>query len=209
MDRDEAAAIARLLHARDRDRSLRAHSLKRRILGSYCGHARPEQLAFRHQSSGKPYLAEPCAPEAPLQFNISHSEDAFAMAVAMCPVGVDIQWRDSSVDFAALASIVFHPAEIELWHREGATTKGFYRLWTAKEAVLKGEGAGFLREPRDVDVSVWVGDRGHAKIAGDAWTVISRQVGEYSLCVAVPSGASPNLLWYTLDEPGNAPGALQ
>lgn len=201
LDAIEAAASRKLVHERDRRRSIRTHSLKRRILAGQYLDTSPDALEFRRRMTGKPYLST-----SSLEFNVSHSEEAFALAVSTHPVGVDIQWMDPCVDFRGVASVAFHPAEAALWRLEGATDDLFYRLWAAKEAVMKAEGTGFLRAPSGVDVSDWTDDHCRAWCGGRQWAVTARQVGRFALCVATPANAGLEAIWRPIGDAPVLPG---
>ena len=76
--------------------------------------------------------------------SISH-DNAVVAVLARAVVGVDTQGRDSAVDVRALTS-VFTDAERDWWAARG-TDADALRLWTAKEALLKARGTGFLSDP--------------------------------------------------------------
>lgn len=94
----------------------------------------------------------PTVEGSPLVFSVSSSGAVAAVAIAAGPVGVDIEIERSEVDPqpAALTGdeqrrIAAMPAE-----RRGS---GFFRLWTAKEAVIKAGGGTLARDPATVDVA--------------------------------------------------------
>ena len=88
-------------------------------------------------------------------FNLSHSGDLAALAISQTgPVGIDIE-AIRPVEALDLAGRFFAVAEqaalIAL--PEGERLAGFFRLWTAKEAIVKAIGCGLSRDPRSFDVS--------------------------------------------------------
>lgn len=190
---EEAEAIGRLAFDRDRQRSMRCHSLKRRLLARHLS-APPQHLRFTRDAGGKPHLLD-----GALQFNLSHSEDAFALAMSTQPVGVDIQWRDPALDCTSIADTVLHPAELHLWTRQDRSRNLFFRLWAAKEAVLKAEGSGLLDDPRRIDASAWTGDRCHVDVDGRRWCVTARDVDAFVLCVATPEQHGMEVEWLAID----------
>jgi len=136
--------------AEDKARCLGAGLLLRRV----CGVTENRQLVYG--SHGKPYLRDNA-----MRFNLSHSGDYVVLATAGCEVGVDIERIESYSD--AVAIRCFTPAERE-WL---SNNEGFYRLWTAKESVMKGAGLGFSLPPESF--SVLPIDTSAHRIAGKDW----------------------------------------
>lgn len=72
-------------------------------------------------------------------WSISHKSDCVAAVVAPGPVGIDIE-RVRAVSDALMRRI----ADAEEWALlRGDRRTGFFRFWTAKEAVLKATGVGY------------------------------------------------------------------
>jgi len=147
LDAGETARAARFHFDRDRRDYRFAHALLRLLLSSATPRE-PRAWRFREGEGGKPELAGP--PEEPLFFNISHTRGCVACLVGRRPqIGVDVESRDRRVSpdlgerlFApAEVALLKHPDESERWDR-------FFRIWTLKEAYLKGTGRG-LRTPLD------------------------------------------------------------
>jgi 4'-phosphopantetheinyl transferase len=68
-------------------------------------------------------------------------------------VGVDIERIDPQLDFEKLAAHFFSANE-RCWLQRASRHRRrrlFFRLWTRKEAWLKGEGSGFSTPDQDVD----------------------------------------------------------
>lgn len=81
-------------------------------------------------SMGKPYIEG-------VSFNLSHAGIYVAAAIGREPVGIDVEGgRAPSERIAARC----HPQELS-WYESGNRDK-FYRLWTAKESVMKRDGRG-------------------------------------------------------------------
>ena len=79
---------------------------------------------------GKPYIEG-------ISFNLSHAGIYVAAAIGREPVGIDVEGgRAASERIAARC----HPQELS-WYESGNQDK-FYRLWTAKESVMKRDGRG-------------------------------------------------------------------
>ncbi len=84
---------------------------------------------------GKPYF------ENGPYFSVSHSKDFVAVAVSDMPVGIDIQFCDRTINTSGVEKRFFTAAE-------RLSTKDFFEIWTAKEAIVKkdGRGAAILKE---------------------------------------------------------------
>lgn len=81
-------------------------------------------------SAGKPNIEG-------VSFNLSHAGKYAAAAFGTEPVGIDVEGgREPSGRIAAR----FHPEERAWYEQAGETV--FYRLWTAKESVMKRDGRG-------------------------------------------------------------------
>lgn len=153
LNHDETSRARRFVFPQDRDRYVCAHSALRTLLSHYSG-ILAGQVAFSSNTYGKPQIV--CEPGMrPIHFNLTHSAGLAALAISRgYQLGIDIeQIRPISSE---VAEHHFSPREVhtlqglprEQWLR------GFYRCWTSKEAVLKGEGLG-LNLPLDgFDVEV-------------------------------------------------------
>ncbi|MGW8765602.1 4'-phosphopantetheinyl transferase family protein [Streptomyces sp. NPDC055815] len=142
LDRHERRRAAAFVRPADRVQYLAAHLALRRILARYTGVA-AGRLRFGRAASGRPVLLG--LPEPP-SFSLSHSHGLVLLGVAARPVGVDVQ-RVPPYATAELCRTALHPAEAEdLAALPGdRLAEGFARLWTRKEAYLKGLGTGLAR----------------------------------------------------------------
>ena len=106
-----------------------------------CGN---DALSFPRSAQGKPYAVVHGTP-ASIQFNVSDSGNHGLIAIApVGSVGIDVEERSVNRDLDGLAEMVFDADE----QASMLTVSGerrverFYRLWTAKEALVKALGAG-------------------------------------------------------------------
>lgn len=143
LDPTEAARAARLLDPLKARRFAVGRALLRRILSLYL-HADADALVFGSGVNGKPFLAGEGG--RALSFNLSHS-GPWALFAVTCgiAVGVDIEAIDPALDYERLAAQFFTPGENALLRgvSPGRRRRAFYRMWTRKEAWLKGMGWGF------------------------------------------------------------------
>lgn len=113
------------------------------ILSAYLN--RPWQsLVFDYNAYGKPAVRG-----SEWHFNLSHSDHYVALALCQSHrVGVDVQVQRPLADAQAIADRFFHASEAA-WLRALSPElqlPWFYRLWCAKEAVLKAAGVGIGRQ---------------------------------------------------------------
>lgn len=140
LSEDEQARAGRFVRKQDQVRYTLFRGALRDILSRYQGTGDPARLSFVYNPAGKPALPG----GNPVQFNLSHAGNRMALAVARCPVGVDIEVVDERTQVLELADRFFKPDEAwSLTQRSGRLQRRhFYRLWTAKEALLKAFGRG-------------------------------------------------------------------
>jgi len=150
LDDDERGRAATLAVPDDRRRYVASHLIVRYLLGSYLG-VPPSSVA---------YLREPCAccgaphgrpaldkPSRPLHFSLSRSGGLALVGIASARVGVDVE-PISQQDTVAEVSPLLHPAERTeiLSATPSKRAAAFTRIWTRKEAYLKGIGLGVTHD---------------------------------------------------------------
>lgn len=114
----------------------------RRILAGYL-QCSPASIVLAYSEQGKPSLNE--KHQSDIKFNLSHSGDWATLAVtAGSDVGVDVEGVINRNHLEQLGDYAFDDAEKRLFADYSAARqrRGFYRLWTAKEARLKMIGVG-------------------------------------------------------------------
>ena len=139
----ERARARRFHHRRDHDRYVVQAGLLRRVLAHYAK-CSPQSLRFHSGAKGKPAL-HPSSGLDDIAFNLSHSAGLILLAMSVgVEVGVDLEQLRPIPEQGAIADTHFTPAETAALATspEASRTEGFYRLWTAKEAVLKATGDG-------------------------------------------------------------------
>lgn len=147
LSQEETARARRFVFSQDRDRYVCAHAALRSLLSHYSG-IPAGQIGFTSNAYGKPQIESAVDP-APIHFNLTHSAGVAAVAVSRdYLLGIDIEKiRPMDADVAAHH---FSPRELLTLDHLSATLwlPGFFRCWTSKEALLKGEGLG-LNVPLD------------------------------------------------------------
>lgn len=139
--------MARFHHARNRIEYGAAHALTRLALAQAVS-AQPSSLSFVDGPHGKPAVHRNGQP-APISFNLSHAKGMVGLAVLAqpdVPVGFDLECLDRRIDLD-IADRYFRPEEVN-WLVDLAPDerpRGFLRLWTLKEALIKATGEGLSR----------------------------------------------------------------
>lgn len=150
LDAAETARASRFYREADRNRYVLAHAACRCILGAAIG-CRPTDVVFSTAADGKPFL-----PGSSLRFNLSHSGEHAALAISTgCEVGVDIEIPPPEAD--RIAPLVLSDAELSAYFilpSSPARAAAFLRVWTRKEAVLKGAGCGLRRDLRSLTIGI-------------------------------------------------------
>jgi 4'-phosphopantetheinyl transferase len=114
----------------------------------------PERIAFQYDAFGKPSLTPDLRPS--INFNVSHSTGAAAYAFANgLQVGIDIEQCNPQLPSLELAKQFF--AEQEILHLSQCSADSFcadfFRIWTLKEAFMKGLGRGLSIDLRAFEVA--------------------------------------------------------
>ncbi len=104
------------------------------------------EIAVTYNEYGKPHLLVPSGKH----FSVSHTAHYIAYACGIAPVGVDIEYR-TSVNLK-IARHYFSKAEQEVLRESHDPVLDFFRIWTAKEAILKRNGTGFFAGVKLPDV---------------------------------------------------------
>ncbi|WP_326695870.1 4'-phosphopantetheinyl transferase superfamily protein [Streptomyces sp. NBC_01754] len=151
LDADECQRAAGLAYAEDRIRFTAAHLTLRRLLGTYLDML-PQDIRYGREACpccGGPH-GRPTVLGATrgLHFSLSHRGDLVLVGTAAAPIGVDVDLVPDPGGAAELATML-HPAEqreIEALPSP-RRPRALARLWTRKEAYLKGLGTGLGRDP--------------------------------------------------------------
>ncbi|MEE4254079.1 MAG: 4'-phosphopantetheinyl transferase superfamily protein [Desulfuromusa sp.] len=139
----ELSRVERLLDPNKKNQFISARIHLRVILGQYL-QIRPNQVEFQYNQFGKPFLSE--NHHSPLFFNLSHSRELGGLVVASnMDVGVDLEYIDPEMNFSQLSHSYFNEQEKLCLDQypHSRQRRGFFRLWTQKEAMLKLWGSGF------------------------------------------------------------------
>jgi 4'-phosphopantetheinyl transferase len=142
-ERDRAARLAR---DPDRRAFVAAHLLLRQLLAERLRCSTAELTFSRARCpvcggpDGRPILD---LPDPPIHFSLARSADLVLVGLAHVPVGVDVEALANDRTLDPVVSLL-HPAERDEIIAARPAERGpvFTRLWTRKEAYLKGLGTG-------------------------------------------------------------------
>ncbi len=143
LDAAETARAARFVFDKHRRRFIAAHGFLREVLARELGR-QPAALDFEFGQQGKPRVKH-----ADLHFSLTHTGEHALVAVGSFELGLDAEEiRATRVD-AALARRVMTAAEFETWSKAPCEDQvlAFFRLWSAKESVMKACGQGMSLGP--------------------------------------------------------------
>nr|BFD30794.1 hypothetical protein GTC16762_04120 [Pigmentibacter ruber] len=91
-----------------------------------------------------------------IYFNVSHSREYIAIATSFIgEIGIDIEYKDFSINFDLMKSQFFSDFEEKYFNQlenENDKVNYFYRIWSLKEAILKGIGVGLFYSPNLLSV---------------------------------------------------------
>ena len=199
LDDDEHRRADRFLYPGPRRRFVLLRAALRSLLCDRLG-CPNDALAFHAAEHGKPYAVVDDAP-ASIQFNVSDSGAHGLIAVAPAGrLGIDVEERSDKRDLDGLIDTVFGADEqAVVGAAAGARrTETFYRLWTAKEALLKALGTGLYLEPSSFQAppALLRGEPGaefrFPHLPDVAWWVEDLSVGDFAAAIAheiVPDSA--------------------
>lgn len=155
-----------------------SRGLLRLVLGSYLGQD-PGSLEILVSQQGKPYL-----PDQEVRFNISHSSSLLLYACGLYQnIGIDIQRIYGISSLETIAKRYFSSVEREYLSTIDSPQEAFFEIWTAKEAYLKGVGAGFQSSPTEVSLLPDLSPSGRFKVSLPSserqnWFVYKLEIGK-------------------------------
>lgn len=104
-----------------------------------------DDLTVRRDKNNKPYLENTIG----LKFNISHTEGLVLLAFSKRKVGIDVEKINFKFEFKDILENCFTRDEII---NIDNNIISFYRYWTAKEAYLKCDGIGLIRNLKEIEI---------------------------------------------------------
>lgn len=142
LSEEELERCAQLKRSEHRERFAAVRGSLRTVLGRYLD-MDPSEIPIVYGPQGKPHL--PLELDSPVSFNVSHSGALAAIAVTRtAPLGVDVELRVPRPRLPELAEALLAPQERHWYERltPSHRMRGFFDLWSAKEACSKLIGRG-------------------------------------------------------------------
>lgn len=102
-------------------------------------------LIVKRDKNNKPYLENTIG----LKFNISHTEGLVLLAFSKREVGIDVEKINFKFEFKDILENCFTRDEII---NIDNNIISFYRYWTAKEAYIKCDGIGLIRNLKEIEI---------------------------------------------------------
>lgn len=150
---DERKKIEQYKFPNDRKRAGESFLYCRLIISNYIN-TNPRMIVFNKASFGKPKIFEPN--NSGIQFNYSNTEGKFLFALSnKSEIGIDIEFIKALTDVDSLSEKYFSNDEFSFYKALPTyelKLNFFYRIWTRKEALLKGLGTGINDEMKNISV---------------------------------------------------------
>lgn len=165
--------------AAPRDYFLRRRLALRALLGASLG-ADPQEVRIGYDVEGAPRVLSHKA-----FVSVASRGSIAALAIASSPVGIDLEPLDAK-NPAPIVREVLHPRELLALQE---THDHFLRLWTAKEAYLKAHGAGLVKDPASIEISLkpqrFLARDGQMQFCGEHKTVSLQDASWLVACVTL------------------------
>lgn len=153
LSHEERERAGRFHFVEDARRYVHFHQRLRRLLASVIPQkASPASLKFTTGPYGKPSLTD----FPTVHFNLSHSKNVGVLAVSRSgPLGIDVEIVDPEFPGRSIAEEYFRHEELAYMAASPSdfeSSRRFYQLWTAKEAVMKLCGLGMNLPPLEIGI---------------------------------------------------------
>lgn len=149
LSKEESLRSERIIKTSDRQKYIIRKAILREILSLYFTTDK-QDISYDKNPFGKPYCIRPSI----CRFNLSHSKDVVTYIISdKYEVGIDIEYKGKERSFVEIAKTCFTKDEsyqVEISENKSAV---FYKIWTAKEAVLKADGIGLMGGIKSINVA--------------------------------------------------------
>lgn len=139
----ETKKINRYQSAANRQTRITSRAILKVLLGRYLS-LNPADIKLTYNQHAKPIIENVSLKT--VNFNVSHSGNWILMAIALNPIGIDIEYVNTSFTYQNLLDFSFNVAEKHEIEKAEFRHQQFYKLWTRKEALLKATGKGLIDE---------------------------------------------------------------
>jgi len=148
---EDRPRIDHMKNERGRLHQIQTRAILRILLNQLLGR---RDWVFRPDKHEKPILFLPDG-STPLHINLSHSRRQLFIGIHPThPIGVDIETPERDVKWEGVSRLVYTEQERQWIFADAGIhlRERFFRAWTCKEAVMKSEGAGFLKSPQRISI---------------------------------------------------------
>ena len=157
----QLAKILSYKNKKDRDKRL----IARTFLYSYCkNNYQLNDFNVFYNKYSKPYFNS-----TKIKFSFSYSKDYILIGISLNKdIGVDIEYKDKSLDIQHLLSSVMHVEEILVYEGLNAQSKVdyFYDIWSSKESYIKKIGVGLSYDITSLNIAHDTQDNHVVKLIG-------------------------------------------
>ena len=162
-------------------------NLKLLLADVYC--MPPEKMIIAAGVNGKPRLND----YAGIHFNVSHTHERAVIALSKHRIGIDLEHMNPAFDFASVAEFACSAAELKLLSETVSPRTEFFKLWTRKEAFLKGLGTGLVNDLKTITCADAVNPiSGELQGVLSDWKIMTTMLsGNYIMSVAHDYFLSP------------------
>lgn len=142
---EENTRASRFHQHKDRQQFIITRAILRILLANTLG-LQPREVTINTAENKKPVLAN----HRQVHFNVSHSDNQAVIAIAKQRIGIDVEFLQPDFDYHSVVEYAFSDAEADHLIKSDHPQKEFFRLWTRKEAFLKGLGAGLIDDLKKI-----------------------------------------------------------
>jgi 4'-phosphopantetheinyl transferase len=144
----ERSRAKRYHFVKDKNRFIICRTLLKFLLAEHIG-LEVDKVLIDLDSNKKPYLSS----HSSVFFNVSHSGDYAVIAIAKCPVGVDVEYVNKDFDYEEILPTIFNELEMDEIRLNKEKHLTFYKFWTRKEAIVKAIGKGIDNDILNIPVT--------------------------------------------------------
>lgn len=201
LESEEKTRSSRLVKEIDRLIFIGGKALLRILLGKYLK-INPREVSFAYSQKKKPSLKNAC--NSSIHFNVSHSGPYILIAVADEEVGIDVEYYEGAAFLKSDMDLLFSKAEVSFINNQHSPLQAYHKLWTRKEALLKGTSQGII------DGFRWVPSlNGTHAINSEVikscidWSVYSFEADKFCTASVAYTGLNKKIIFNELIELGN------
>jgi 4'-phosphopantetheinyl transferase len=141
LNKEEVARAARFHQEKDAQQFIITRAVLRILLADALA-LDPKEIDIISAQNKKPFLAK----YNEVHFNVSHSANRAVIAIAKQAVGIDVEFLKTGFEYQSIVEYAFSETEAVHLQKSNHPYLEFFRLWTRKEAFLKGLGKGLIND---------------------------------------------------------------